>query len=377
MFGINASQKAFWQAIVVGDLESVKYYLENAEQEEVKVNMYDEDGEQRSGVNALHLAILEMPTWKSIETGGLIDLQRLEYIKEFFETLLKHGARDYDPCLYEGTWYLKVREGKTKGFKPFGYDSIGMILQFMEILNGVDDEIGGRVARRLELVRNILLENRRKGTRPDMRSRFQSHEPINGYYPDDLFSLCDDMRQSLTSSKFSDVVIRCENGKEFNCHKAILAARSVYFEKMFTLPLSESSSGVVEMKEIDSDTFEAFLQYIYTGKVENDQFDKMALLDCANRFDVPSLRNFCCGLLADGLNVDNAASMLSVANKLNCEKLQRLVVVYIRKNIERFMSTAGYAALEHKLLQAIMPPKQELDSKVSTQSETSKKRKVG
>ena len=45
---VSASQKSFWQAVTVGDLETVQCLLEN---EDVDVNMYDMEGDQRQGKN--------------------------------------------------------------------------------------------------------------------------------------------------------------------------------------------------------------------------------------------------------------------------------------------------------------------------------------
>ena len=41
--------------------------------------------------------------------------------------------------------------------------------------------------------------------------------------------LADDLGQLFENSQFSDVVLSC-GGREFNCHKAILAARSQVFQ---------------------------------------------------------------------------------------------------------------------------------------------------
>jgi len=56
-------QRAFWQAITVGELETVQVLLEHRAGD-IDINMVDETGEQRHGCTGLHLAILEMPTWK-------------------------------------------------------------------------------------------------------------------------------------------------------------------------------------------------------------------------------------------------------------------------------------------------------------------------
>ncbi len=46
--------------------------------------------------------------------------------------------------------------------------------------------------------------------------------------------LADDLGQLFENSQFSDFILSC-GGREFNCHKAILAARSQVFQGIQSL----------------------------------------------------------------------------------------------------------------------------------------------
>lgn len=64
-----------------------------------------------------------------------------------------------------------------------------------------------------------------------------------------------------------------EDKRIFHSHKCILAARSPVFEKMFFGSLPESSSKSISLPDVDSDAFEAFLNFMYN----EDTFEDMAL----------------------------------------------------------------------------------------------------
>mmetsp|Transcript_27372 Transcript_27372/g.33410 ORF Transcript_27372/g.33410 Transcript_27372/m.33410 type:complete len:605 (+) Transcript_27372:129-1943(+) len=348
---VSSSQKSFWQAITVGDLKTVKCLLET---EDIDVNMYDMEGDQRKGGMSLHLAILEMPTWKGAENGGI---QTDEYVRDFIQTLLDHGADIHKICNYMGEWYLQTGQGKTKSFFPNGYDSLGVVLQFIEITTGAD-VITNDVTKRLELIRDMLLAHKRyikkKRRISDIYDSFEAagSAPAGGGES----SLNNDMKSMLLSGHYSDVTLKCEkNEKEFKCHKVVLAARSNVFDKMFSLPLSESREKVITIKEVHPDTLEAFLEYLYTDKVDERFLARTTnLLEFANRFDVERLKQYCCAVLCENLTVDNAASLLSFAHGRDCKELKDNILRFISENVKGVIDSEDFRSLDGDLMRAIL-----------------------
>ena len=154
----SPSQRAFWQAITVGDLETVQVLLEHGGGD-IDVNAVDMTGEQRPGCSAIHLAILEMPTWRGSE--GRNGIQTADFVRRFFALLLDYGADIDKVCQYGGEWFLQTAAGKTKSFFPEGQTSLGLVLQFIEITRGAD-VISTNVTKRLELIRDMLLDHIRQ-----------------------------------------------------------------------------------------------------------------------------------------------------------------------------------------------------------------------
>ena len=76
----------------------------------------------------------------------------------------------------------------------------------------------------------------------------------------------------LNDTNYFDITLVVGKGKdnkrEFRGHKAIFAAQSPVFAKMFQSDLEESKSNPVDITDIVPRVFEQFMKFIYTGKVD-------------------------------------------------------------------------------------------------------------
>mmetsp|Transcript_14256 Transcript_14256/g.30862 ORF Transcript_14256/g.30862 Transcript_14256/m.30862 type:complete len:643 (-) Transcript_14256:15-1943(-) len=335
----SPAQKSFWQAITVGDLDTVKCLLQHRD---ISINMYDDDGEQRQGGTAIHLAILEMPTWKGSE--GRNGIQTAEFVKSFVRILLDHGADIEKVCRYKGEWYLQTAGGKTKSFFPEGYDSLGLVLQFIEITRGAD-VIANDVTKRLELIRDLLLEHIHS------QDRILSRYTPKAYKP----NLSRSLLKMFDESKYTDIEIRCE-GRVFKVHRMVLASRSVVFDTMFSSNLVESRENVVEVKEVDPDSLSAFLKFMYTDTIDHCHVSLASdLLVLANRYDVQDLRDMCTEVLANQLTIQNASSILSIADSTHAVELKRFALQFISENIKKIPNVSDdYSNLDANLMREIL-----------------------
>lgn len=341
----SSSQKAFWQAITVGDISAVKVLLKHRD---INVNMSDSDGDQRQGCTALHLAILEMPTWKGSE--GRNGIQTSAFVESFFSLLLDHGADCESVCSYRGEWYLQTAAGKTKSFYPEGYDSIGLVLQFVEITRGASEVIAHNVTRRLELIRDILLRNVEAsadgvGTPSNDDDNDDCVHGNTESFPQACFP-------QLQQEKFTDVELRCD-GQTFKAHKVVLAARSPVFDAMFTVPCSESLKPValVEIEEADPMALKAFINFLYTSTIEEKDMELTPdLLVLANRYDVDSLKQRCTAALTGNLSVENAAQVLGIADSSGANDLKEQVLRFVSQNAIAVVETNDFKQLSPELM---------------------------
>ena len=96
----------------------------------------------------------------------------------------------------------------------------------------------------------------------------------------------------LTNQVLTDVTLKVKD-KEFKAHKLILAAASPVFDAMFKEGTREHQESCVNILDIDSDVFDVFLRYLYSGQV--DQLDEMVsdLLAAADKYEVQPLKEVC------------------------------------------------------------------------------------
>ena len=97
------------------------------------------------------------------------------------------------------------------------------------------------------------------------------------------------MGEVFLNGKLSDCTVFCQ-GREFNCHKAVLAGRSVVFDAMISHDMEETRRGEVVIKDLDSDTVGKMLAYVYTGKVEEIEAKAAELLAAAEKYILPELK---------------------------------------------------------------------------------------
>ena len=100
--------------------------------------------------------------------------------------------------------------------------------------------------------------------------------------------LASELSSLVINPKHSDVMVKCP-GKTFLCHKAILASRSPFFDKMFT-PNNNNSNinkqSKLEVKEFTVETMECVLEYLYSGEVKREVGDVVELVKAGVHFQV-------------------------------------------------------------------------------------------
>ena len=83
-------------------------------------------------------------------------------------------------------------------------------------------------------------------------------------------------------------------GTIFPAHKAVVAARSPVFNKIFTTEMLESKTDQVKIDDIQPDIFEIFLKFLYSGMLTKTSTEKnQQLLYVAEKYQVETLTNIC------------------------------------------------------------------------------------
>lgn len=137
-----------------------------------------------------------------------------------------------------------------------------------------------------------------------------------------------DISKMFFDQKFTDVIIKCEQGN-LRAHKLILAARSEVFERMFHGTSLESQTGVVKCA-FDKGVMQALLEYIYTNIFVTP--DAKQLFEAADYYCLQELKMFCKNILMRNISVENAMSTLLLAEKHNLEDLRQKTLKFIGDN---------------------------------------------
>ena len=161
-------------------------------------------------------------------------------------------------------------------------------------------------------------------------------------FKDELLHKLNELRETNT---LCDTTIRTQ-GQDFPAHKCVLSAASPYFRAMFTSPMKEKESSLVELKDVKPSTFSDVLQYIYTGKASIDSSNAEDLVTIADYLMIPSLKTKVSLFLEGSLNVSNCLALESFASQYNCESLEKAAVAFKCENFVAVAKSEDFKMLD-------------------------------
>ena len=148
-------------------------------------------------------------------------------------------------------------------------------------------------------------------------------------------------------NKFTDVTFSITTNESaspltFYAHKAVLAARSPVFAKMFEHNLQESATNSVMLSDVDPEVFKELLTYIYTGKAPHIQALASSLLNTAEKYQLGHLKVMCERQMSYGLAVKNAAETLVLAHTYRADQLKKNALKFIIKHRNEVRETKDW-----------------------------------
>ena len=174
------------------------------------------------------------------------------------------------------------------------------------------------------------------------------HQPI--HVPE--FNLGKLMEENRRKNLFTDITLVAADKKEFKAHKAILAARSNFFETRFSSRWQEQntseSSGKVELTDVPGTVMEVMLSYMYTGEVAAIEKVAISVLPFAEEYGLEGLKKMCEQSLAKSLTSDNAVDLLITANAHNALDLKKVCMDYISSNVVSVKKSEGWRKLKER-----------------------------
>mgnify|MGYP003330305082 CR=1 FL=1 len=165
-----------------------------------------------------------------------------------------------------------------------------------------------------------------------------------------LEQVIEQLGKLFDDQEFSDVKIECD-GEIFNCHQLILSIRSEVFRAMFQADMVEKRTKKVTIKDMDSDVVREMLHFIYTGVTNEDVLKEKSreLLNLAEMYQLEVLRNICEDKLCSTLEISNSIKYLVLGDIQQADKLRRMALKMIARNMTTLVATEEYQVLVKNL----------------------------
>ena len=198
----------------------------------------------------------------------------------------------------------------------------------------------------------LMVEIIRRRQSPPLRSLQEDLKEIDH---------CTDLREDLqrflkAGAEFSDIDLVLD-GVAIPSHKAILAARSSYFEGMLRSFCPVDNKVLVSIGEMvpSRQSFESLLRYIYYGEVEMPPEDSLYLFSAPHFyiFSNNRLQVFCKTNLERNVTVNNVLDILEAADRSQASDMKKyalnLIVRYFPK-VRYHPFLINFSSLPHLLL---------------------------
>ncbi|CAH1259067.1 ZBTB17 [Branchiostoma lanceolatum] len=108
-------------------------------------------------------------------------------------------------------------------------------------------------------------------------------------FPDHCSTLLRRLHELRRRDILCDVTVSVE-GRNFRCHKAILAVCSGYFRSLFA---ANNNNTSIALPGVNANVVEDILNYMYTGELQLDTQHMTAYLDVASYLEIPAVVELC------------------------------------------------------------------------------------
>ena len=157
------------------------------------------------------------------------------------------------------------------------------------------------------------------------------------------------------SQTFCDVFLIVDNCR-LPAHKVVLAASSPVFKASFTSELTAGDEFKVDLPEFIPETkiIEELLNYVYTGEAEISEENADELLEIADYFDIPSLKQTCAEFLMINLKPSNCLAIQIFAERYRHQELHEAATEYICNHLGDIWKTEDFLSSDFEDVKALI-----------------------
>lgn len=166
-------------------------------------------------------------------------------------------------------------------------------------------------------------------------------------------SILDGLRSLCSQPKLVDVTLSA-GGRDFPCHRGILALCSLYFRSMFSGNFVESIAARVELCDVDPDILAILLDFAYTGKLTINQGNVEGLIQTSSQLQFQTVRAVCSRYLQHQMDASNCLGILEFGEIHGCPEVVAKAWAYLLENFEAVQHGEEFLLLEKNKLVACL-----------------------
>ena len=125
------------------------------------------------------------------------------------------------------------------------------------------------------------------------------------------------------------------DGKEVPCHKHVLAAASPVLEAMVENQHREAIENKAKI-QISEEVGRAFVQFIYTGKLEDQKLNEhpLAFLALSEKYDLQVLKDMAEAELMKQLDMENMVEMIFIGDLYRADDILEAALKLTKANMD-------------------------------------------
>ncbi|KAL8224893.1 hypothetical protein R6Q57_017450 [Mikania cordata] len=147
--------------------------------------------------------------------------------------------------------------------------------------------------------------------------------------------------QYVNNPTLSDVTFLIE-GKKFYAHRICLLASSDAFRAMFNGGYREKDAKDIKIPNINWETFELMMRYIYTGSVEVNLRIAHDLIKTADQYLLEGLKRLCEYTIAQDITTDNIELMYDLSETFHAVSLRNACILFVLRHFHKLDSKPWY-----------------------------------
>lgn len=152
------------------------------------------------------------------------------------------------------------------------------------------------------------------------------------------------LRRFFLTQRYADAEIYIGNGNEkkvFHINRAVFTAQSPIFRKQFS-----DSPNSIEIPNVTTEVAEEFLLYMYSSWVVQLKKFTVDLLYLSDRYQMDALKLACEHIIIDGMNIENAATIVQIADHAHSKLISTAVLDFILKHRSEIVATKAWTELK-------------------------------